>query len=72
MVDQKPGMEDIVSDKHILIIDRKGKTDIVPVPAKFGIFIVFFLAVFFKSRIGCYLDQFRYCSGTSDNMMDWS
>ena len=49
MVNQKPGMKDIVSDKHILLIDRKGKTDIIPVPAVFGIFIVFFLAVFFKS-----------------------
>ena len=47
-------MEYIVSDKHILIIDREGKTDIIPVPAEFGIFIVFFLAVFLISRIGCY------------------
>ncbi len=48
MVNQKPGMEDIVSDKHILLIDRKGETDIIPVPAVFRIFIVFFLAVFLR------------------------
>ena len=40
MVNQKPGMEDVVSDKHILLIDRKGETDIIPVPAVFRIFIV--------------------------------
>ena len=57
MVNQKSGVEDIVSDKHILLIDRKGETDIIPVPAVFRIFIVFFLAVFFKSWIRCYLDQ---------------
>ena len=63
MVNQKPGMEDIISYKRIFFIDWEGKTDIIPVPAEFGIFIVFFLAIFLKSRIGCYLDQLRYCSG---------
>ena len=51
MVNQKPGMEDIVSYKRIFLIDREGKTDIIPVPAVFCVFIVFFLAVFFKSRV---------------------
>ncbi len=63
MVNQKPGMEDIVSYKRIFLIDREGKTDIIPVPAVFCVFIVFFLAVFFKNRVRCYLDQLRYRSG---------
>ena len=29
MVNQKTGMKDIVSDKHIFVIDREGKTDIM-------------------------------------------
>ena len=40
MVNQKPGMEDIVSYKRIFFIDREGKTDIIPVPAVFCVFIV--------------------------------
>lgn len=34
--------------KSFFLIDREDKTDIIPVPAIFGTFIVFFLAVFFK------------------------
>ena len=63
VVDQQPGMENVVSDEYIFFIDREGKTDIIPIPAVFGIFIVFFLAVFFKSWVRCYLDQLRYRSG---------
>ena len=51
MANQKPGMEDIVSYKRIFLIDREDKTDIIPIPAVFCVFIVFFLAVFFKNRV---------------------
>jgi hypothetical protein len=37
MVNQKTGMEDIVSDKRIFVIDGKGKTDIVPVNLAFAL-----------------------------------
>lgn len=49
VVDQQSGIENVVSDEYIFFIDRKGKTDIIPIPTVFSIFTVFFFAVFFKS-----------------------
>ena len=44
VVDQQPGMENVVSNEYIIFIDWEGKMNIIPIPAVFGIFIVFFLA----------------------------
>ena len=51
VVDQQSGIENVVSDEYIFFIDRKGKTDIIPIPTVFSIFTVFFFAVFFMEAL---------------------